>query len=185
MCVAWQWFWFSWWLPGAYCLLSSGYCLLPGGYWWSLLVTARYCSCPLLVWTIWGGFKYVQVLNIRKFSQIWQGSEYSLGCSYIRVLNIPGFQVCQVCAYANVAEGSEYAWIWLNKPEYALVMSQYAWICLNNAEYDWIYGHIPAKNSAEYARILNVSDAVQSIGSLNKLLSSYRDRDVFRTLSSI
>ena len=41
------------------------------------------------------------------------------------------------------------------------------------------------KQSAEYARILNVSDAVHSIRSLYKLLSSYRDRDVFRTLSNI
>ena len=41
------------------------------------------------------------------------------------------------------------------------------------------------KQSAEYARILNVSEAVQSIRSLYKLLKSYRDRDTFRTLSNI
>ena len=42
------------------------------------------------------------------------------------------------------------------------------------------------KQSTEYARsILNVSDAVHSTRSLYKLLSSYRDRDVFRTLSNI
>ena len=29
-------------------------------------------------------------------------------------LNIPGFRVCQVSAYARVAQGSEYNWIWLN-----------------------------------------------------------------------
>ena len=39
------------------------------------------------------------------------------------------------------------------------------------------------KQSAEYARILNVFDVVHSIRSLYKLLSSYRDRDVFRALS--
>ena len=38
------------------------------------------------------------------------------------------------------------------------------------------------KESAEYDRILNESDAVDSIRSLYKLLSSYRDRDIFRTL---
>ena len=33
-------------------LLLGGYCLLPSGYWWLLLVTTRYCSFPLLVWTV-------------------------------------------------------------------------------------------------------------------------------------
>ena len=41
------------------------------------------------------------------------------------------------------------------------------------------------KPSAEYDRILNVSDAVHSKMSLYKLESSYPDRDVLRTLSSI
>ena len=41
------------------------------------------------------------------------------------------------------------------------------------------------KQSAEYVRTLNVSDAVHIIKSLYNLLSSYRDRDVFRTLSNI
>ena len=42
------------------------------------------------------------------------------------------------------------------------------------------------KKSAEFARIiLNVSRAVHSISSLYSLLSSYRDRDVSRTLSNI
>ena len=48
--------------------------------------------------------------------------------------------------YARVRRGTKYAWIYLKK------------------------------QSAEYARILNVSDAVHSIRSLYKLLSSYRDR---------
>ena len=55
------------------------------------------------------GFKYVKVLNNRRFSKIYQGSEYALWCNYGRVLNIPGFRVCQVSAYASVVEGCEYA----------------------------------------------------------------------------
>ena len=39
---------------------------------------------------------------------MWQGAEYASGCNYGRVLNIPGFRVCQVSAYASVAQGSEY-----------------------------------------------------------------------------
>ena len=60
------------------------------------------------------GFKYVRVLNILKFSLIWRGSEYVLGCNYGKVLNIPGFRVGQVSAYASVAQDSEYPWICLN-----------------------------------------------------------------------
>ena len=61
------------------------------------------------------GFKYVRVLDVSKFLLKWQGSEFVLGCNYGKVLNIPspGFRVCQVSAYASVAQGSEYAWIWL------------------------------------------------------------------------
>ena len=40
------------------------------------------------------------------------------------------------------------------------------------------------KQSSKYARILNVSNAVHIIRSLNKILSSYWKRDVFRTLSN-
>ena len=55
-------------------------------------------------------FKFVRVLNIRKFSLIWQGSEYASGCNYARFLSIPGFRVCQVSAYTSVApQGSKYA----------------------------------------------------------------------------
>ena len=60
----------------------------------------------------------------------------------------------------------------LKKPEYALIM-------LNIIEYDGIY---LKKQSAKNARILNVFDTVHSIRSLYKLLSSYRSRDVFKTL---
>ena len=41
------------------------------------------------------------------------------------------------------------------------------------------------KQNAECARILNVSDVAHSIWWLCKLLSSYWDRDVFKTLSNI
>ena len=51
-------------------------------------------------------------------------------------------------------------------------MPQHAWMCLINNEYDWICRHIPKKQAAEFAKILNVSDAVYSIRSLYKLLSS-------------
>ena len=71
------------------------------------------------------GFKYVRVLKIRKLSKIGQGSEYASGCIYERVLNILGFQVCQVSAYTSVAQGSEYAGIWMNN---ALCQgSEYPW----------------------------------------------------------
>ena len=61
-------------------------------------------------------------------------------------------------------------------------MCQYASVLLNIIEYTYIY---LKTQSAEYARILNMSDVVHSIRSMYKLLSSYRDRDVFRTLSNI
>ena len=34
-----------------YLLVTTGYCSLPCGYYSLLVVTARYCSFPLLVWT--------------------------------------------------------------------------------------------------------------------------------------
>ena len=50
-------------------------------------------------------------------------------------------------------------------------------------EYACIYQN--KQKSAEYVKILNVSGAVHSIRSLYKLLSSYRDKDLFRTLPNI
>ena len=61
-------------------------------------------------------------------------------------------------------------------------MREYALITLNIIEYTSIY---LKSQSAEYARILNVSDAAHSIWSLYKLLISYRGRGVFRTLPNI
>ena len=63
-------------------------------------------------------------------------------------------------------------------------MCEHVSITLKMIEYA-MYVHIPEKQSAEYARIQNVSDAVHIIRSLYKLLSSYRDRHIFKTLSSI
>ena len=41
------------------------------------------------------------------------------------------------------------------------------------------------KQSTEYARILNVPDAVHSVRSLYKLLSSYRDRRIQNTVKHL
>ena len=61
-------------------------------------------------------------------------------------------------------------------------MREYALITLNTIEYAGIY----LKNqSAEYARILNVSNAVHSIRSLYKLRSSYPDRGIQNTVKHL
>ena len=54
--------------------------------------------------------------------------------------------------YAPVTRGTKYAWIYLNK------------------------------QSSEYAKILNVSDAVHSMRSLYNLLSSHRDKRLPNTV---
>ena len=61
-------------------------------------------------------------------------------------------------------------------------MRKYALITLNIIEYTGIY---LKKQSSECDKILNVFDALHSIMSLYKLLSSYRERDVFRALPNI
>ena len=67
--------------------------------------------------------------SILQDCQFAQGSEYpglcrviTYFCKYSRVLNIhqatimdiTGFQKCQISAYANIIQGSEYAWIWMS-----------------------------------------------------------------------
>ena len=52
----------------------------------------------------------------------------------------------------------------------------YAWIFLKTAE---------KKQGSEYLKTANVSDKVHSIKLLYKILSSYQDRGVFRTLPNI
>ena len=96
----------------------------------------------------------------------------------LNILNTLALWIWQGHEYARATQGAEYAWI---KPEYVL-MSQCAWLSLNtmNITLNLIkYVGIYLKNSAEYARILNVSDTVQSIKSLHKLLSSCRDRETY------
>ena len=60
-------------------------------------------------------------------------------------------------------------------------MCEYSAITLSMIESASIY----PKNSAKYARILNASDAVHSIRSLHKLLSSYRDRRIQNTVKHL
>ena len=106
-----------------------------------------------------------------------QGFKKASGSKYTRAQNMARLWIC---------EGYVGCWICLNEPEYALIMSQYTWMCLNNAEYEWIYRHIrEKKQNAEYVRILNVSDAVHSVRSLHKLLSSYRDRLIQNTVKHL
>ena len=68
-------------------------------------------------------------------------------------------------------------------------MHEYASIMLNMIEYASTYlkkkTKQKKKQSAQYARILNMPDALHRIGSLYKLPSSSWDRDVLRTLSNI
>ena len=91
-----------------------------------------------------------------------QGFEYASGSRSARIC----YGILQSFQYVRVTQGVKYA----------LIMPQYAWICLNNAEYaTWI-------NSSQYARILDLSDAVHSIRWLYKLLSSYRDRRIQSTV---
>ena len=61
-------------------------------------------------------------------------------------------------------------------------MGEYDLIMMNMLEYACIYLN---KQSSEYVKILDVFDAVHSICSLYKLLNSYQDRGVLRTLSNI
>ena len=83
-----------------------------------------------------------------------------------------------------ISESYTGCWICLNKLEYALIISQYAWIYLSNTKYDWICWHIPEKT--QWWICPNVSDTVNSIRWLYKLLSRYYwGKDVFRTLSKI
>ena len=78
-----------------------------------------------------------------------------------------------------ICEGYTGCWICLNMPENALIMCQYAYVILNINKYARIYlKKKTKKQSAEYARLLNVSDAVYWIRSLHKLLSSYWNRRI-------
>ena len=143
---------------------------------------------------LWKGSEYsrIRISQISAYGSVIWGSEYAwiwlnnawINCSdYSRalnawynfsrvfnmpsVLNMPGVVIRQGWQYVRVTKGFDYA---------------YAWICVNNTEYVWMCLN---KQISEYVRILNVSDAVHSISSLYKLLSSCPDRGVFRALSNI
>ena len=95
------------------------------------------------------------------------------------VLNMLGLKIWQGCEDARVPQGAEYAWICLNNVSICVNIPQKRWIWLNMLACTW------RKQNAEYARILDVSDAVNSIRSLYKLLSSYRDRRIQNTVKHI
>ena len=79
----------------------------------NIIIAFNYFSENCIL-NLWEDSEYVsgfKCLNIRKFSQIWQGSESESGFNYGGVVNIPWFGVCQISAYANIVQDSEYAWI--------------------------------------------------------------------------
>ena len=89
---------------------------------------------------------------------LWQVFEYAFSSKYARAWNKSRLWICESCKGCL---------IYLNKPEYALIMPQYALIMreyalmmLNMLEYAYIYLN---KKSSWYARILNVPDTVPQI----------------------
>ena len=93
-------------------------------------------------------------------TQLWKGSEYSM------IPNIPGFLICK---------GYTRFWICPNMAE----VSRCALTTLNMHEYSRLWLD---KQSSEYARILNVSDAVHSIRSLTSYWAVI-EANVSRTLA--
>ena len=70
-------------------------------------------------WIWWNNVTF-RVLNFLGQCFKWAyGSKYAWAQNMVRLWICECYTVC---------------WIWLNTPEYALIMSQYAWICLNNPE---------------------------------------------------
>ena len=78
------------------------------------------------------------------------------------VLNMPGLRVLSLNNASVSVKCLNNAWI--------CVCLNNAWIWLNMSAYIW-----KKKQSAEYTRILNMSDAVHNIRSLYKLLITYRE----------
>ena len=115
---------------------------------------------------------------LKKLFWLWQCFEYAWSVLQ-RFKYAPGpkyanLEKWQGCEYARITQGLH--WIWLSNPQYALMMPQYMWIplaMLSMFAYAW------KKQISEYAEILN------GLRSQYKLPSSYRDKDVFRTLSNI
>ena len=86
---------------------------------------------------------------------VYEYSEYVSGYNYGRVLNFPGLQVCQVCVYPNVAQGSEYLWIRLNNALWQ--GSEYAWSTFHSVLNKPPVLHMPElriSQSCEYARVV-------------------------------
>ena len=108
-------------------------------------------------------FKYVRIVNMAEFCiylihcarslfKFWI-SRVTLGLlifvnmtgfwMHKRVLNIPGFQVCQVSVYVSITQGAWYAWMWLN----------HAWInCSDHFEYGMVLKYAWSK----FHRVLNI-----------------------------
>ena len=104
------------------------------------------------------------------------------------VLNMPEYAMTEFWIYLGFSTcwDSEYDRV-LNMPELQRVPNilQYGWMPeqdVNMPEHVLIYDN---KQDSEYARVLNVSDAVHSIRSLHNITSSDWDKDVFRTLPNI
>ena len=127
-----------------------------------------------------------KVLNMPEYSGIclnivWRncsdyGNVLNMLGQFYSVLNMPQVLNMPISKNGKVVNTQGLHWIWLSKPQYALMMPQYMWIplaMLSMFAYAW------KKQISEYAEILN------GLRSQYKLPSSYRDKDVFRTLSNI
>ena len=117
---------------------------------------------------------YAKILNIAKFSSCrvlnmqalhsvlnshympWQRFEYISGSKYARILNMAGF------------------WLELHR---ILNMPQHGWICLT---WTWICLNLCEFTVAD--RVLNMSHTIHT---LYKLMSTFWEMGVFRTLSKI
>ena len=103
--------------------------------------------------------KYVRFLHVQALHKVLYMPEYGWITPEQTVVTLTRFWICLVkvlnmlpvlkmtelgiwqrCDYARVTQGA--CWIYLNNPEYVLIMPQYAWIWLNNAEYPWICLHL-------------------------------------------
>ena len=126
-----------------------------------------------------------QVLNMSKF-WIWQNSKYR---SFLKmrtlhsVLNMPGYAFTVLWIYLEfwICQDSNYGTILnMQKLHQVLFMPQYVWICFNQM---WI-----CFNMFEFMIIkmfLNMCHTIHSPRSFYKLVSTYWEIGVFRTMSKI
>ena len=86
------------------------------GFWISRVIQCWSIFVNMSGFWIFKIFSLPRVLNFHCYTGFtyFCKYEYVLGCYYERVLNIPGFWICQVSAYASVTQASEYTRIWLN-----------------------------------------------------------------------